>query len=360
MVLLGVLLVAVAGCTPSHTGAAPAVTVGPSAALPFDPGAHQGLAVALAGSGSSFQERYLHAAIDALDNVLVDLDITYAGGGSGQGKSDLIDGLVAFAGTDSPLDDQGVGRLGSPVLYFPTVVAPITVSHRLDGHGALAFDGPTLAGIFSARITHWDDPRIAATNPGVALPATPITVCRRADASGTTMNFSAYLDAAGGDAWPLGTGDSLNWPPGTRGAAGNGGVSQCIAANDGSIGYVDLADAIAQDLTSARVRNRAGRFVAPSLPAATAAAEAARVHDDLTYDPIDAPGAGAYPITAPTWVIVRADQPDQTTARAVRALVEFLLTDGRDRSFCASIAYAPVPDRLAEPALAQIDRIGVR
>lgn len=349
---------ALTGCTGTQPPTAHAAPGGPTAGLPFDVGAHTGLTARLAGSGSSFQEKYLHAAIGTLDNVLDGLAVTYAGGGSGQGKSDLVDGLVAFAGTDSPLEPEALERIGGPVVYLPTVIAPITVAHGLDDVDDLRLDGPTLAGIFTTSITRWDDPRVAATNPDVELPATPITVCRRSDASGTTVNFSRYLASAGGEAWSLGVGDALAWPPGTRGAAGNGGVARCVGAGTGAIGYVDLADAVAQDLTVARIRNRAGRYVAPTLTAASAAARTAEVDDDLIYDPIDVDGAEAYPITSPTWVVVRADQPDAETAHALRVFAEFLLTDGRDPSFTASVQYAPVPDRIADRALARLERIG--
>lgn len=355
-----VAVAALTGCAGNSTRTGQAAPVGPTAELPFDVAAHTDLTATLAGSGSSFQEKYLHAAIGALGNVLGGLDITYAGGGSGQGKSDLVDGLVAFAGTDSPLEPDAVARLDTPVLYFPTVVAPITVAYHLDGVDDLRLDGPVLAGIFTTAITRWDDPALGALNPDAELPATPITVCRRSDASGTTVNFSRFLDSAGGGAWTLGVGDSLTWPAGTRGAAGNGGVSQCIGANQGAIGYVDLADAVAQHLTVAHVRNRSGRFVAPTLEAASAAAEAAEVDDDLIYDPIDVVGDHVYPITSPTWVVVRADQPDDRTTRALRTFLEFLLTDGRDPSFTASVQYAPVPDRLASRALDQLDGIVTR
>ena len=313
----------------------------------------------LKGSGSTFQQNYLNAATGVLAKVLPKVTIAYAGGGSGQGKSDLADGVVDFAGTDSLIKDEDLSKYDSKVLYFPTVVAPITVSYNLGSVDSLKLDGPTLAGIFSTKITKWNDPAIAALNPDAKLPSTPITVCHRSDASGTTTNFSKYLDSAGGDSWTMGSSDSLDWPAGTQGASGNGGVAQCINKADGAIGYVDLSDAMSQKLTFAAIKNAAGSFIEPTLEGAAAAAAAADVADDLTYSPIDTKGATAYPITSPTWIIVKSSQTDHAKGMALKALLTFLLTDGQDQSFTSSVNYAPLPAALAAKAKAQIDDIEV-
>lgn len=354
--LAGITLIA-ASCGSGSTSSSTARAKGNNAAGSV---ADPNLTATLKGSGSTFQEKYLNASITTLSKVLPGVTISYAGGGSGQGKSDLADGVTNFAGTDSPVAESVVGDYPGGILYFPTVVAPITIAYRIDGVDKLNLDGPTLAGILTADIAKWDDPAIAAMNPDATLPSTPITVCRRADASGTTTNLSKYLDAAGGEAWTLGTGDALEWPSSTQGAAGNGGVAQCIDANPGSIGYVDLADAQAQDLTSASIKNRAGQFIAPTLQGATAAAARATINDDLTYSPIDVDGPGVYPLTSPTWVIVTAHQDDQATADALRAFLGFILGDGQDESFTASVHYAPIPAGLAAKARAQLESITVK
>lgn len=318
-----------------------------------------GLSANIKGSGSSFQQNYNLATIDLLHTVLPELKITYAGGGSGQGKSDLADGVVDFAGTDSLVKPEDAAKYNGQVLYFPTVVAPITVSYELDGVHELRLDGPALAQIFSAKITSWNDEAIAVLNPQTELPAIPITVCRRADASGTTTNFTKFLDAAGGADWPYGSSDTVDWPSGTQGAQGNGGVAACIAKKSGSIGYVDFSDAKAQGLAGALIQNSAGEYVEASLSGASAAVEGAVIGDDLTFDPINAPGSDAYPITSPTWIIVLDTQRDSTKAEALRALLSFILTDGQDVTFTQSLNYAPLPAELATRALAQIDQIKV-
>lgn len=358
-IAVAAMLTATAACGSSGSSDASTTSAGSTATAGFDPTAFKDVTASLKGSGSTFQQNYNNVVIEVLTTALPGIDIAYAGGGSGQGKSDLADGVVDFAGTDSLIADEDLGNYDGKVLYFPTVVAPITLSYNVDGLDALQLDGPTVAKIFTAKIKTWDDPAIAALNPDATLPSTPISVCHRSDASGTTTNFTKYLDSAGGDNWTLGSSDSVEWPAGTQGASGNGGVAQCISKSDGAIGYVDLSDAKAQKLVFASVENKAGEFIQPTLAAASAAAAGAEVADDLTYSPIDTDGNGAYPITSPTWVIVLAKQTDHAKGEAVKALLTFMLTDGQDESFTSSVNYAPLPKTLADRARAQIDAIEV-
>ncbi len=363
-VVLAALLTSAAACGSSgasadeDTGATTTAVEGGTAGG-FDPTIYENLKADLKASGATFPQNYYNAAIETFSSVVPGVTIAYGGGGSGQGKSDLADGVVDFAGTDSLIDDDDKGDYDGTVLYFPTVVAPITVSYNLDGLKDLQLDGPTLAKIFTAEVTTWNDPAIARLNDGADLPSTPITVCHRSDASGTTTNFSKYLDSAGGEDWTLGSSDSLEWPAGTQGASGNGGVAQCISKSTGAIGYVDLSDAKSQKLTFASIENKAGEFIQPTLEGASAAAAGADIADDLTYSPIDTDGAGAYPITSPTWIIVMAKQADATKGQAAMAFLRFVLTDGQDESFTSSLNYAPLPAELAEKAIAQLDDIEV-
>lgn len=358
-VLIVLLMSAVAcgssGGTAGSTTGGRASTTSAGGSSGFDPASYKAVKTTINGSGSTFQQNFDSASIKALSAVLPGIKITYGGGGSGQGKSDLAHKSVDFAGTDSTFKpDEKAALKGAKVLFFPTVVAPITVSYNLDVKG-LKLDGPTLAQIFSANITKWDDPAIAKLNRGKALPGTAITVCHRADASGTTSNFTKFLTAAGGADWKLGQSDSINWPSGTQGAQGNGGVAQCVNGKQGAIGYVDFADAKAQGLTFAAVKNAAGQFVAASLDGASKAAAESKVAADLTYDPINAPGAGSYPITSPTWIIVYAQQPNNAKAQALRAFLQFMLTDGQQ--LARSSDYAPLPKSLAERALRQLETL---
>ncbi len=218
---------------------------------------------------------------------------------------------------------------GKTVLYFPAVVGPITVSYNLSGITNLKLDGPVLADIFQAKITKWDDPAIAALNPGVKLPGTAITIARRSDSSGTTQNFSQFLVDAAPGVWKLGSGSTINWPANSRGGNGNGGVASIIKSTSGAIGYVDYADAKAAGLTFASIKNSAGAYVAPSTTAASDAASHANVASNLTFSAIWQAGATSYPITYQSWDLVYQKQPNANDAKLLKAWLGYLVGDGQ-------------------------------
>ena len=259
----------------------------------------------LNGSGSTLQLVYEQAAVQAFKSVQSGMTVNYGGGGSGKGRTDLAGGTVQFAGSDSPIPAKETANFkGKTVLYYPILIAPITVSYNLSGVSNLKLDPTTIAGIFSGKIKTWNDPAIKATNSGVSLPSTPITVAVRSDSSGTTQNFSQFLMEAGGSAWTLGSSSIIKWPSTAHAGNGNSGVAQIIKSTPGAIGYVDYATAKASSLTYASVKNKDGSYVAPSVQSATTAADNATVKPDLTFSAIWAPGAGSYPITAQSWVLV--------------------------------------------------------
>ncbi|HEV7524815.1 MAG TPA: extracellular solute-binding protein, partial [Acidimicrobiia bacterium] len=160
-----------------------------------------------------FQKPFDQVVIQAFKAKNAGITVNYAGGGSGKGKTDLQTKTVDFAGTDSLVKDADLSKYqGGTILYFPIVAAPITVSFNVSGVDSLKLSAPTLAKIFSGKITSWNDAAIAADNAGVTLPSTGITIVHRADASGTTSNFTKYLVAAAGSDWTLGSGDTVTWP----------------------------------------------------------------------------------------------------------------------------------------------------
>jgi len=171
-------------------------------------------------------------------------------------------GFIHLANRDADEVSNFKGK--PPVLYFPVIVGPITVSYNLSGVSKPLQLTPTvIANIFQGKITKWNDPAIASLNSGVKLPSTAITIARRSDSSGTTANFSLFLmDST--KAWKLGSSSTINWPSSSRGGNGNGGVAQIVKSTPGAIGYVDYADAKASGLTFADVQNSSGKFIAPS------------------------------------------------------------------------------------------------
>lgn len=345
-IALVTLVLVLAACGSSSKGGSSSDTNGSS-----------GSAVTLNGSGSTFQKNFLEVAIDGYGNSNGRTTVNYAGGGSGKGKTDLQTKTVDFAGTDSLIKEEDLPKYqGGKVLYFPTVAAPITVSYNADIDG-LQLSGPTLAKIFSGSVKKWNDDAIKADNPGKSLPDTDITIVHRAEASGTTSNFTKYLASAGGSDWTLGSGDTVNWPSASQAGQGNTGVAQIVKQTDGAIGYVDYSDAKASGLKFASVKNKAGSYIEPTLDAAAAAVDAATVKDDLTYNPIDTDGAKAYSITSPTWIILYEKQTDKAKGTALKSFLTYVVGDGQ--KLAADALYAALPSSLQQKAQAQLSQIQV-
>jgi phosphate transport system substrate-binding protein len=310
----------------------------------------------LNGDGSTFQLGFNQVVIGSFKPVQKAVTINYQGNGSGQGRTDFVNGVVDFAGTDAAYKSTDP-QPPKPFFYFPTVVAPITVSYNLSGVSKLKLSGDTIAKIFSGAVTTWDDAAIKADNPSAKLPSTKITVVHRSESSGTTANFTSFLTKAAPSSWTLGSGSTVSWPSSTQGATGNSGVAKAVKDTDGAIGYVDFSDANASGLTFAAVKNSSGKYIAPNLASAAGAAQGATVNPDLTFDPINATGPAAYPITSPTWIIVYQDQTDANKGAAIKAFLNYIYAQGQ--KLASSVDYAPLPKSLLKQAKAQVNKITV-
>ena len=310
----------------------------------------------LNGSGSTLQLTYQQAAISSFKTVQPSMTVNYGGGGSGKGRTDLASGAVNYAGSDSPIpSDETANFKGKTVLYFPDVIAPVTVSYNLSGVKNLKLSAPVIANIFQAKIKKWNDPAIKADNPGVSLPSTAITIAHRSDSSGTTANFSEFLVEGAPGVWKLSSGSTINWPANSRGGNGNGGVAQIIKSTPGAIGYVDYADAKASGLVFASIKNKDGQYVLPSVSSAAAAASQTTVKPDLTFSAIWAPGASSYPITAQSWVLVYQKQPNANDVKMLKAWIGYLIGDGQ--KLLSGIGFAPLPASIDSQAKAQLSKI---
>ena len=310
----------------------------------------------LNGSGSSFQYGFNQVVIGTFKQTQSAVTINYQPSGSGAGRTDFLNRVTEFGGTDAPYKSTDP-QPPAPFLYFPTVVAPITVSFNVPGVTRLNLSADTIARIFQAQITKWDDAAIKADNPKAKLPSTTITVVHRSDSSGTTANFTNFLVKAAPSTWTLGTGSTVSWAGSTQGASGNTGVATLVKKTEGAVGYVDFSDATASDLTFAAVKNSSGKFITPTLVSASAAADGATVNADLTYDPINATGAAAYPITSPTWIMVYTSQSDKAKGAAIVGFLNYIYKEGQ--SLATSVDYAPLPKTLLKQAKAQVKKIVV-
>jgi phosphate transport system substrate-binding protein len=310
----------------------------------------------LNGSGSSFQTNFQQAAISAFKSVDSGITVNYGSGGSGKGRTDLAGGIVNFAGSDSPIPAAEKANFkGKTVLYFPVIIGPITMSYNLSGVTNLKLTPAVIAGIFQGKITSWSNSAIKSINPGASLPSTPITLAVRSDSSGTTQNFSLFLEKAAGSAWTLGSSSIIKWPSTAHAANGNSGVAQAIKSTPGAIGYVDYSTAKASGLAFASVQNKAGSYVAPSPTSASASAATATVAPDLTFHAVWGSDPAAYPITYQSWDLVYAKQPNANDAAMLKAYLGYLL--GAGQQLLPSLFYAPLPASIDASAKAQLSQI---
>ena len=310
----------------------------------------------LQGSGSTFQAAFQQEAIADFQKANSGTTITYGGGGSGKGRTDLAQNIVNFAGSDAPFD--AASKPANPILYFPVLLGPITVSYNLSGLSKpLQLSADALAKIFSRTIKTWNDPAIAADNPGVTLPSMAITVVHRSDGSGTTQNFTQYLMAAAPSSWTLGSGSTVQWPADTQAGNGNTGVAQIVTQTSGAVGYVDLSDAIASKLSYANIKNSSGKYIEPTPDSASAAGEGITVNADLTFSAINSPAPTAYPITYQSWVLVYQTQTSAGTGQLLKAYLGYLLGDGQ--KLLPDLDYAPLSKTLQASAVKQLDQLKI-
>jgi phosphate transport system substrate-binding protein len=288
------------------------------------------------------------------------LTVNYQGIGSGGGIAQFTAGTVDFGATDSAMEDEEIAaakKKGDPV-HIPSVFGAVTVSYNVDGvEKGLKLDGKTVADIFLGKITKWNDPAIAQGNSDAKLPSSDITVCHRSDESGTTKLFTTFL-AAYSPEWKNGPGvdKTVKWPTGT-GAKGNDGVAACVKQNDGAIGYVEQAYALANSFTFADLKNKAGNFVAPTLESTSAAGDGLTVPDDLRFSAIDAPGDQAYPIASGTFLLVYQDMCkaglSEEKAKLVKGFLDYALSDGQ--GVAKELQYAALPEAIHTAAQKKVD-----
>ena len=227
--------------------------------------------ITLSAAGATFPQPFYNLAFKKYNEAGGPL-INYGGIGSGGGIKSLRDQIVDFAATDAYLSDAELAEMPGEVVHIPTCIGAVVIAYNLPGVTDLQLTPELLEGIFLGNIKKWNDPKILAANPGLAVPDMEITVVYRSDGSGTTYIFSDYMSKVS-PAWKaqLGTGKALNWPAGI-GAKGNPGVSGTISQSQGSIGYIGYEYAFAQKRPMAKVMTSAGLVIEPTLESFTAAA----------------------------------------------------------------------------------------
>lgn len=274
--------------------------------------------------------------------------VNYQSIGSGGGIAQIKAGTVDFGSSDAPQKPEDLAKAG--LAQFPSVIGGVVPVVNIPGvqAGAMKFDGPLLADIFLGKITMWNDPRIAALNGGVNLPALKITVVRRSDGSGTTFNFVNYLSKVSPE-WKssVGEGNSVRWPVGV-GGKGNEGVSAYVKQLRGAVGYVEFSFALQNKLSFVRMKNAAGNFVLPSdetFQAAAASADWANARDFYLVM-TNAPGQNAWPIAATNFILMYKKPRNAAGAKAAKEFFRWVYANGDDEA--KSLDYVPLPDALVK------------
>ena len=298
---------------------------------------------AMIGAGSSFDYPLFSKEFSEYTKT-GGLKVNYQSVGSGAGISQLTAKTVDFGASDAPMNGKQDSALTAPAIHIPVTAGAVVLSYNLpDVKDTLKLTPAILADLFLGKITKWNDPAIAAANKGVKLPATPVLIAHRSDGSGTSNIFTTYLSKVS-DEWntKVGKGSAVNWPAGL-GGKGNEGVAGTIKQTPGCIGYIELAYAVKNNMAYAKVQNKAGNFITPSIASVTAAANI-QIPADTKVSLTNTEAADGYPISGFSWVIIYKEQKynDRSLDRATKLLklISWMIHDGQQ--FSSDLTYAPL------------------
>jgi len=324
---------AASAATAVGTGAPPVAIKGPL----------DGEAKSLNGAGATFPAPLYSKWFNEYEKI-TSVKVNYQAIGSGGGIKGLQDATVDFGATDGPMTDEQLKAAKGEVLHIPTTLGAVVVTYNVpEAKSPIKLTGETIAGIFLGDIKKWNDAKLLADNPALQNVNQDIIVVHRSDGSGTTFAFTDYLSAVS-DAWKrkVGRGTAVNWPTGL-GGQGNAGVAGEVKNNLYAVGYVELIYAVQNKLSFGDVKNKAGKWITPSLDGVTAAAAATadKVPADLRVSIVNADCDASYPISTYTWIIVYANQTDKPKATALTRLLWWAIHDGQ--SFGKDLTYAPLP-----------------
>ena len=277
------------------------------------------------------------------------VEINYQQIGSGGGIQQVTSGIVDFGASDMPMTDQALAASKVKLIHIPTVLGAVVPIFNVPGVNDLRFSHDVLADIYLAKITTWNDPRIAKDNPGVKLPGDKIIIVHRSDGSGTTFIWTDYLSKVSND-WKNGpgSGTAVNWPTGVGGSH-NEGVASQVRQFPGAIGYVELIYALQNHINYGAVRNKAGNWVKGTIEGVTDAAATANMPADYRVSITNAPGPNAYPISSFTYLLIPEHPSDASKEKVIKDMLNWIITSGENEA--SSLSYAPLPQALAAKVL---------
>ncbi len=313
------------------------------------------LAADITGAGATFPYAVYTKWAEAYKSATGN-QVNYQGIGSSGGVKQIKAKTVDFAGSDAPVPVADLEA--NHLVQVPTVMGGVTVVMNVPGFesGKLKLDGLTAADIFRGAITKWNDPAIARLNPGVKLPDLAITVAHRSDGSGTTYAFSHYL-AKQSMAFrrDVGAGNTVNWPANGVGGKGNPGVAANVQKIKGAIGYVDIADAMKNNMNFVALKNRAGNFIVPNQQAVADAAAGADFHvKGMAPDLLDQSAKNAWPITTATFILAY-EQGDAAKQKGVVDFYTWSLNNGQKMAI--ELGFVPLPPNVVKMVEAEMKHI---
>jgi phosphate transport system substrate-binding protein len=283
--------------------------------------------------------------------------VNYQGIGSSGGIKQIKAKTVDFGGTDAPLEEAELDA--AKLVQIPTVMGGVTIVINVPGieSGKLKLDGPTAADMFRGAITKWNDPAIARLNPGVSLPNLAVTVANRSDGSGTTHVFTGYL-AKQSMAFmrEVGAGKTVNWPSNSVGGKGNPGVAANVQKIKGAIGYVDIADAMKNQMKFVALKNRAGNYIVPNQDAVADAASGANFKvRGMAPDLLDQSHKNAWPITSATYMLAYEKGTDAAKQKGVVDFFTWSLNNGQ--KMAEDLGFVALPANVVKMVEAEMKNI---
>jgi phosphate transport system substrate-binding protein len=313
--------------------------------------------VTLTGAGASFPAPLYLSWFDALNKKYPTLRINYQSVGSGAGVEQFTKGTVDFGASDVAMKDEEISKVPADqgVVLLPMTAGSIVMAYNLPDVPELKLPRAVYTDILLGKIKSWNDPKIAAANPGAKLPNQPITVISRSDGSGTTAVFTQHLSAISPE-WKtkVGDGKSVKWPVGSS-AKGNEGVTAQVTQTQGSIGYVEYGYAKQNGLKFAALENKAGNVVTANDQSAAKTLEAVTLPENLRAFITDPEGADSYPIVTYSWILAHKKYADPAKAKAVEAMIEYGLTEGQKQA--VELGYVPLPTAVVTKVVAAADGI---
>ncbi len=250
------------------------------------------------------------------------------------------------------MTDDLLKTCGVKLIQLPVVLGADVPVYNVSGVSSLRFSPDVLADIYLAKITTWNDPRIAKDNPGVNLPGDKIIVVHRSDGSGTTFVWTDYLSKisqewAGGP----GKGTSVNWPTGV-GGKGNEGVAGYVRQLPGAIGYVELIYALQNHIDFGAVKNASGNWIKASIDGVTAAAATAKIPADYRVSITNAPGPNSYPVSSFSWMLIPTQPKDMTNEKVIKDMLNWIVKSGEGEA--STLSYAPLPGNVQQRVLQSV------